>query len=256
MAKFYLEKIIHLRSLIELSRNGVSKFNIPVSIVNFNKDNVCCMKKLTKTKSVKILECIKKMKNKCCLSDPISTFILKQCADLLSPVLAYMINKSFNESNVPNDLKHAIVTLVIKDKNGNQDKYQNYCPVSNLPFVSKLLENIVLHQIQEHRWHNNLYGKYQSKYRQFHLCETALLKVISDIQKSIYEKEHAVLILLDLSSAFDTIDHKILINCLKNQFLITGSAIKWIQSYLKNKTFSVSVNGTCGQNECFLYKVP
>ena len=75
-----------------------------------------------------------------------------------------------------------------------------------------------------------------------------MLKVISAIQKSIYEKEHAVLILLDLSSAFDTIDHKILIDCLKNQFLITGSALKWIQSYFKNRTFFVSVNGTCGQN--------
>ena len=144
-----------------------------------------------------------------------------------------MVNKSFDESNFPSDLKHAIVTPVIKDKNRNQVKYQNYRPVSNLPFVSKLLENIVLYQIQEHLWHNNLYGKYQSGYRQFHSCETALLKVISDIQKSIYEKEHAVLILLDLSSAFDTIDHKILIDCLKNQFLRTGSALKWIQSYLK-----------------------
>ena len=65
-----------------------------------------------------------------------------------------------------------------------------------------------------------------------------------------------MLILLDLSSAFDTIDHKILIDCIKNQFLITGSAFKWIQSYLKNRTFSVSVNGTCGQNKCLLYGVP
>ena len=164
MAKFYLEKIKHLRSLIELSHNGVSKFNIPVSTLNFNRDNVCYMKKSTKTTSVEILECIRKMKNKSCLSDPIPTFILKQCADLLSPVLAYMVNKSFDESNIPSNLKHAIVTSVIKDKNGNQDKYQNYCPVSNLPLVSKLLENIVLHQIQEHLWHNNLYGKYQSGY--------------------------------------------------------------------------------------------
>ena len=87
-------------------------------------------------------------------------------------------------------------------------------------------------------------------------CETALLKVISDIQKSIYEKEHAVLILLDLSSAFDTINHKILIDCLKNQFLITDSALKWIQSCLKIRTFSVSVNGTWGKNKCLLYGVP
>ena len=65
-----------------------------------------------------------------------------------------------------------------------------------------------------------------------------------------------MLILLDLSSAFDTIDHKILIDCLKNQFLFTGSALKWIQSYLKNRIFSVSVNGTCGQNKCHLYGVP
>ena len=71
---FILKEIKHLRSLIELSYNGVLKFNIPVSTVNFNRDNVCYMKKLTKTTSIKILECIRKMKNKSCLSDPIPTF--------------------------------------------------------------------------------------------------------------------------------------------------------------------------------------
>ena len=60
MAKFYLEKIKHLRSSIELSYNGVSKFNIPVSTVNFNRDDECCTKKLTKATSVEILESIKK----------------------------------------------------------------------------------------------------------------------------------------------------------------------------------------------------
>ena len=78
-----------------------------------------------------------KKNDRSCLSDSIPTFILKPCANLLSPVLAYMVNKSFDESNVPSDLKHAIVTPIIKDKNGNQDKYQNYRPVSNLPFFGK-----------------------------------------------------------------------------------------------------------------------
>jgi hypothetical protein len=75
---------------------------------------------------------------------------------------------------------------------------------------------------------NQLLDKHQSAYRAYHSTETALIKVTSDIMKSIDNGHLCILLLLDLSAAFDTIDHEILIWRLENSFGITGQALEWI----------------------------
>ena len=71
----------------------------------------------------------------------------------------------------------------------------------------------------------------QSAYKKHHSCETALLRVQNDILKSIDDKQCVVLLLLDLSAAFDTVDHKILLHRLRSRFGIKGKALSWLQSY-------------------------
>ena len=146
------------------------------------------------------------MNNKMCKLDPIPTSLVKKCFVSLGPLILNIINRSFNENIFPEVLKHALVTPGIKDNNANIDDYKNYRPLSNLPFLSKLLEKNAYLQLNRHIEHNKLHSKFQSSYRKNHSCETAMFKVISDIQKSVNDNYNVALVLLDSSAAFDTVE--------------------------------------------------
>ena len=118
---------------------------------------------------------------------------------------------------------------------------KNYRPVSNLQFIGKLIERVVNIQLNEHITTNNLMEPMQSAYRVGHSTETALIKVKADILKAVDNKEVVCLVLLDLSVAFDTVNHQILLGRLKNMFGLTGLVINWITSYLSGRFQKVVV---------------
>lgn len=105
-----------------------------------------------------------------------------------------------------------------------------------------VLKKVILKQLENHMKRNNLHETFQSAYRVKHSTETALLKVNSDILASSDSGKITLLVLLDLSSAFDTIDHTILINRLKTTYGITGSALNWFISYIDNRSQTVKVD--------------
>ena len=189
--------------------------------------------------------------------DPIPVWILKHCFEELSTVLLNIINRSLiQECTFPDRLKHAVVTPMLKGKDGSTEAFENYRPVSTLTFLSKLIEKCACTQIQCYLSENNLYPKCQSAYRKNHSCETALLKVVNDIQIEISNKKMVALIALDLSSAFDTIDHSLLTNKLKKDFGISNNVLKWLNSYLTNRTFAVRIIDVEGQPVLLLFGVP
>ena len=96
----------------------------------------------------------------------------------------------------------------------------------------------------------------QSAYKKHHSCETALLRVQNDILKSIDDKQCVVLLLLDLSAAFDTIDHKILLHRLRSRFGIKGKALSWLQSYLTDRSQSVQIDGFASSVRPLRFGVP
>ena len=118
---------------------------------------------------------------------------------------------------------------------------KNYRLVSNLQFISKLIERTVNNQLNEHITSNNLMEPMQSAYGAGHSTETALIKVKADLLNAINNKEVVCLVLLDLSVAFDTVDHQILLERLKNMFGFTGLVINWITSYLSGRFQKVVV---------------
>ena len=99
---------------------------------------------------------------------------------------------------------------------------KNYRPVSNLNFISKLLEKIIAKRIHSHLKSNDLLNRYQSAYRPMHSTETALLKVQNDLLRNLDDGKTTVLVLLDLSAAFDTLDHSGVISLLENWYGISG----------------------------------
>ena len=128
--------------------------------------------------------------------------------------------------------------------------------MSNLSFISKLVGRVVCVQSVDHIKTNNLYEIFQSDYRQLHSTETILLRVQNDILQAVDNEGGAILVLLDLSAAFDTIDHQKLLNLLNQSFGIRGVALKWFESYLKDRTQTVQI-GSCTSTPVTLkYGVP
>ena len=128
-----------------------------------------------------------------------------------------MVNESLQTGKLPDDLKEALVKPLLKRITLDTIN-KNYRPVSNLPFMGKLMEKCVIDQLMDHIHTNNLMEPLQSVYKPCHNTEAALLKVKADILKAMDNQEITCLVLLDLSAAFYMVDHKILLNQLENHF--------------------------------------
>ena len=120
-------------------------------------------------------------------------------------------------------------------KPGLDSAFKNFRPVSNLSYISKLSERAGAEQFLEHLTANNLDSQLQTAYKQQHSKETALLKVKNDILMSIDEQHVTLLVLLDLSAAFDTIHHDTVIGRLESDLGITENALAWFKSYLSDR---------------------
>ena len=121
------------------------------------------------------------------------------------------------------------------------NKLENYRPVSNLSFISKISEKVVLQQLVDCLNHNNLLCTSQSAYQPHHSTETLLLKTANDILLGLDKRHVSLLTLLDLSSAFDAIDHNILLSRLHDLYGISGTCLSWFRSYLSNRRQSVAI---------------
>ena len=188
--------------------------------------------------------------------DPIPTKIVLDCMDILLPVLLHIVNSSLLAATVPRPFKMAIIKPLLKKNGLDANDCNNYRPVSNLPFVSKLLERVVLQQLVQHLNANNLLDPFQSAYRHGHSCETALLRVLNDVLCSTDRGDLSLLVLLDLSAAFDVIDHELLLSRLQNEMGITGTALRWFSSYLVDRTQHVVVKQASSQSTLLNCGVP
>ena len=188
--------------------------------------------------------------------DPIPAWVLNECKQELTPVLTKICNLSLACADFSDSLKVAFVSPLIKKITLDCEILKNYRPVSNLSFVSKLIERIVCSQFIDHLKENGLHEIFQSAYKQFHSCETALTRVQSDILTAVDQNGGAILVLLDLSAAFDTIDHDRLVNLLDTGFGVRGSALDWIKSYLSNRKQSVLINGKTSEELNLEWGVP
>lgn len=180
--------------------------------------------------------------NKSCSLDPAPTKLVKLCIDGLTPLITDIVNASLNSGIFPDDAKNALITPLLKKPSLDAEVLANYRPVSNVTFLSKVLERVVASRLKSFFVENSHYEKYQSAYREFHSTESALLKIREDIITSIGNRKAVLLVLLDLSSAFDTINHDKLICILRRQG-IRGVVLDWFSSYLSNRKQRVVCTG-------------
>jgi len=176
--------------------------------------------------------------------------------DDLLPFTWTMCNASLKHSCLPPSQKAAIITPVLKKSDDDSDEIKSYRPISNLTFISKVIEGIVVDQITRHLDNANLMPPLQSAYRRNHSTETALMKVVSDILNAADVRKVTLLGLLDLSAAFDTVDHVILLRCLEVSFGLGGSVLEWFRSFLANRSQAATFHGVTSDYTSLLHGVP
>ena len=188
-----------------------------------------------------VLKLVGKMQTKSCELDPIPTHFVKENISEFVAIFKRIINTSFDENYFSTKWKTAILQPLLK-KTDLDLIDSNYRPVSNLSFVSKLVENTVIGQLVAYIDYNGTTSTHQSAYKSHHSCETALTKLTKDILWAMENKSVLILVCLDLSAAFDTVDHDVLIQTLHNQFGVSGKALDWFCSYLHDRYMKVLVN--------------
>ena len=191
-----------------------------------------------------------------CDLDPIPTSLLKQCSSVLVPTITKIINLSLSSGIFPDQFKHCSVHPHLKKPNLDKENLTNYRPISHLSFLSKLTERAFKQRLTDHLSSNNLLNSHQSAYIKSHSTETTLLSVHDHIIKALSLQRVTCLTLLDLSAAFDTIDHSILLERLSSWFGITSTALSWIKSYLLQRSFYVNIDGSKSSSYQLLYGVP
>ena len=243
-ANFFTSKVKHIRQNIDSKIQDA--FNSDCIL-----DDVCVpfecqcgyLDSFEPTTDSEIKGIIEEHGMKCSFLDPAPASVLKLHSDILIPFWTCLVNLSLSTGSIDGILKQAEVTPLLKGLGLDFEDLQNFRPVTNLQFIEKLIERVVSKRLQCHMDKNNLQNDNQYGYKKGHSTETILLKITNDILIASDKKTATVLLLLDLSAAFDTINIDRLINILFNEIGIRGTALKWFCSFLKQRTMRVKVNG-------------
>ena len=188
--------------------------------------------------------------------DPLPTGLVKDCIDVLVTPIVSIVNLSLSEVCFSIHFNSALVFPLLIKPTLNRDDMENYRPVSNLSFLSKILEKVVASRLNSHINSSHKSNDYQSAYRKFHSTETALLKIRNDILSSMDDGRVTALTLLDFSAAFDTIDHTIILRRLGNWFGVSGKALDWFKSYLTGRSQRIKLGNCLSSRSDLSFGVP
>ena len=200
------------------------------------------LESFTMITSEELIKIVSVMNKTTCSSDPFPSKLLMSHLPTIIDTITHMINLCISTSVFPSSCKSATVLPLIKKPGLDPQVLKNDRPVSNLSFLSKLIEKVISSRILTHIADNNLIDKFQSAYRCGHSTETALLRVYSDIVTMVGKGNRSYLVLLDLSAAFGTIDHDTLFVILDKYIGITGSALQLLKSYFSDRSQRVLID--------------
>ena len=203
-----------------------------------------------------VLSIIRGMPAKYCDLDPIPSQVLKDLAPYLAKELTKLVNVSLMHGVYAKKWKLAIVKPLLK-KIG-MDIYDNksFRPVGNLIFLAKIIEKCMLSQFTLHCTMFGLLPAYQLAYCKYHSCETSLLNLTDTILWNMEKQWVTSCSMIDLSAAFDLVDHSIILDVLSKQYGVSDSALKWFDSYLRPRGFKVNVGGHYSSYKEIFLSVP
>ena len=233
----------HFTNKVEKLRANIASEHVTSTLVTGS--TAATFTSFEKVSQLKVKECILNSAPKSCELDPIPSKLLIECLDSILPSRTDLFNSSLASGIFPQCFKSALVTPILKKRCLDHNDLNNNRPVTNLCFIAKILEKLVLSHVSSYLNSHNLYNTCQSAYSPGHSTETALLKVVNDLFLSLNKGNKYVLALLDFSSAFDTIDHTILVHRLHTDFGFTDTVLQSFSSYLADRTHYVSLCNHC-----------
>ena len=153
-------------------------------------------------------------------------------------------------------LKESIITPILKKPNLDANKLNNYRPIANIEFLSKLTEKVVLSRLNEHMDRNNLHIPQQFGYKKGHSTEHVILEIVDEVLIGFEKRTATLVTLLDLSAAFDTVDLSKLIQILENHINTKGTALAWFRSFLFGRHQRVKIGSISSHLIATKYGVP
>jgi hypothetical protein len=253
---FFNDKITTIRGKLDEITPTISEEQAQAIKPIPNLNPLTSLNQLTAVNQEEVTSTFMSSTSSTCILDPIPTKLLKEILPLIIDSILTIINNSLESGYVPLFFKTAVIKPLLKKHNLDPDLLANYRPISNLPFLSKILERVVVKQLCCHLQDNNLFETFQSGFRAHHSTETALVKVSNDLLLAADNGQVSVLVLLDLSAAFDTIDHDILLQRLECDIGVKGTALSWFKSYLSDRYQFVNVNQNSSPHSRVTFGVP
>ncbi len=244
-ATFFINKITNL----------TAQFSTPQSVKHILPANIHSFTAFSPLSEAEVSKLILSSHPTTCPLDPIPSHLLQAISPAVVPALTHIVNTSLHTGIFPSAFKQAFITPILKKPTLNPTLLGNYRPVSLLPFIAKKLERVVFNQISAFLTQNNLLDSNQSGFRSGHSTETALLAVVEALRLARVASKSSLLILLDLSAAFDTVNHQILLSTLLRKG-ISGTALQWFESYLSDRSFKVSWRGEVSKSQHLATGVP
>ena len=187
--------------------------------------------------------------------DPLPAPVYKSCIDLLLPYLLELVNLSLASGDM-SGLKESTIIPILKKSGLDIEVFLNYRPIFNLQFLSKLIEKVVLHRLTDHMTKNGMHCHNQFGYKKCHSTETLLLEIVDETLIGFDRKTATILILLDMSAAFDTVDLNKLISILEHRIGLKGTVLAWFRSFLFGRKQKVLIHGVVSEILLTVFGVP
>ena len=231
--QYYLQKIEKLRKTIP-------SCNQNCSAIEMKRFDGCALSEFEPTTDEELREIIKEYGVKTSTEDPIPANILKVIIDDIIPTLTILINQSLSEGSM-NGVKLSVIDPLLKKAGLDSETRKNYRPVNNLVFFSKLIERVVMKILDNHMSKNALHTDSAFGYKTHHSTEGMMLGITNEILTGFDNNQCTVMIFLDLSAAFDTIDIEKMIRIMETEIGVTDIALSWIRSFLSGRKHKVKI---------------